>query len=173
LKRISFSSSRCYFVRPVDTRQKPTFLGRHHNRMPMNYKPGDLPKRLHAMNHQFGLPSMAIWYVYCSVSESIIPEAVCSNYETGDLLRGVGTWRTRRVRRRSVEVLSRENTENKKHCTWSEILWINLSILHIDMLSISHIKRFSREFVGVENWAHIPNSKIINIFSESICLNLK
>jgi hypothetical protein len=34
------------------------------------------------------------------------------------------------------EILSRKNIENKKYCIWSEILWINLSIMRIDMFSL-------------------------------------
>jgi hypothetical protein len=83
-----FFSSRI-LLRPVDTRQKPVFFGLQHNRMPMKYKPGNLPKRLYAMYHQFGLPITAIWHVYRRVPESVIPESVCPNYETGDVLRDV------------------------------------------------------------------------------------
>jgi hypothetical protein len=60
---------------------------------------------------------MAILHVYCSVFESIIPEALCSNYKTGDLLRVVGgveypSGETARCG--GPDILSRKNTEKKK-----------------------------------------------------------
>jgi hypothetical protein len=96
------------------------FLGRLLNRISIKYKAGDLPKRLYALCQQFGLPNVAIWHVYCRVSESIIPEAVCFNYKTGDLLRGVGGLKNPLGETEGCggpEILSQENTENKKYCT--------------------------------------------------------
>jgi hypothetical protein len=84
--------------------------------MPTKYKSGNLPKRLNAIYDQSELPNMAIWHVYCSVSESIIPDAVCSNYETKDLLRGVENPSGETAGCGGPEILSRKNIENKKYC---------------------------------------------------------